>query len=132
MTSEWQEYKQSIVNVLARDEYSLRRRLMDIEKLAYAKKPYEAALEKWHKQLTKSQAVVTHRQQLVPLQIEFPDLPVCEKREEIAQIIANNQVVVLAGETGSGKTTQIPKICLTIGRGTRGLIGHTKSLAIRP
>ncbi len=126
MASEWLEYKQSIVNVMAQDHYRLQRRLSELEKLARAKKPYELALEKWQQQLLASQAKVQYRKQLIPINIEFPNLPVCEKREEIAQIIANNQVVVLAGETGSGKTTQIPKICLTLGRGTHGLIGHTQ------
>ncbi len=126
MASVWLEYKQSIDNVMAQDHYRLQRRLQELEKLARAKKPYEQALEKWQQQLLASQAKVETRKQLIPATISFPDLPVCEKREEIAQIIANNQVVVLAGETGSGKTTQIPKICLTLGRGTRGLIGHTQ------
>jgi len=126
MASEWLEYKQSIVNVMAQDHYRLQRRLSDIEKLARAKKPYEQALEKWQQQLLVSQTKVVNRSKLIPAVIEFPDLPVCEKRDDIAQLIANNQVVVLAGETGSGKTTQIPKICLSIGRGTRGLIGHTQ------
>jgi ATP-dependent helicase HrpA len=57
----------------------------------------------------------------------FPDdLPVVQKREEIAKAIAENQVVILCGETGSGKTTQLPKICLEMGRGIDGLIGHTQ------
>ena len=59
--------------------------------------------------------------------ISFPEeLPVSGKREEIAQAILNNQVIILCGETGSGKTTQLPKICLSLGRGTAGLIGHTQ------
>ncbi len=59
--------------------------------------------------------------------IEFPDdLPVAGKREELARAIAGNQVVIVCGETGSGKTTQLPKICLTLGRGILGCIGHTQ------
>ena len=54
------------------------------------------------------------------------DLPVVLKREEIAAAIAGNQVVILCGETGSGKTTQLPKICLEMGRGIDGMIGHTQ------
>ncbi len=54
------------------------------------------------------------------------ELPVVARREEIAKAIAENQVVVLCGETGSGKTTQLPKICLELGRGVAGLIGHTQ------
>ena len=55
-----------------------------------------------------------------------PELPVSQRREEIAKTIRDHQVVVVAGETGSGKTTQLPKICLELGRGVRGMIGHTQ------
>jgi len=59
--------------------------------------------------------------------ITYPaDLPVVERREDIAEAIADHQVVVLCGETGSGKTTQLPKICLQLGRGVAGTIGHTQ------
>src|SRR5574340_809507 len=59
--------------------------------------------------------------------IEFPtDLPVAGKREDLARALAGNQVVIVCGETGSGKTTQLPKICLTLGRGILGCIGHTQ------
>lgn len=60
-------------------------------------------------------------------EIDYPEsLPVSARREDIAEAIRDNQVVIIAGETGSGKTTQIPKICLDLGRGRRGLIGHTQ------
>ncbi len=59
--------------------------------------------------------------------IEFPaDLPVVARREDLARAISDNQVVIVCGETGSGKTTQLPKICLTLGRGVLGCIGHTQ------
>ncbi|MDO8349695.1 MAG: ATP-dependent RNA helicase HrpA, partial [Gallionella sp.] len=59
--------------------------------------------------------------------IEFPaDLPVVSRREDLARAISGNQVVIVCGETGSGKTTQLPKICLTLGRGVLGAIGHTQ------
>ena len=67
-----------------------------------------------------------------PLQITYPpELPVTQRREDIAAAIRDHQVVIVAGETGSGKTTQLPKICLELGRGVRGkngggLIGHTQ------
>ena len=62
-----------------------------------------------------------------PLVPSFPpELPVCLARREIAEAIAENQVVVVCGDTGSGKTTQLPKICLELGRGVAGLIGHTQ------
>ncbi|HEU4852807.1 MAG TPA: ATP-dependent RNA helicase HrpA, partial [Telluria sp.] len=59
--------------------------------------------------------------------IEFPEeLPVSGRRDEIARAIRDNQVVIVSGETGSGKTTQLPKICLELGRGEKGMIGHTQ------
>ncbi len=61
------------------------------------------------------------------MRLEFPDaLPVSGRRDEIAAAIAAHPVVIVGGETGSGKTTQLPKICIAAGRGTRGLIGHTQ------
>lgn len=59
--------------------------------------------------------------------ITYPEaLPVTARKDDIAEAIRDNQVVIIAGETGSGKTTQIPKICLELGRGRRGFIGHTQ------
>ena len=58
--------------------------------------------------------------------ISFPDLPVSARRDEIARAIRDHQVVIVSGETGSGKTTQLPKICMQLGRGVAGMIGHTQ------
>jgi ATP-dependent helicase HrpA len=121
-----ENFKLSITDAMLKDQHLLRRRLNEIEKLARSQKPYEQALEKWQYQLLRSQESARYRQELIPRSIEFPNLPICEKRDDIAAAIAANQVVVLAGETGSGKTTQIPKICLTLNRGVKGLIGHTQ------
>src|SRR6478752_3797941 len=64
---------------------------------------------------------------MTELQITYPpELPVTQRRDDIAAAIRDHQVVIIAGETGSGKTTQLPKICLELGRGTAGLIGHTQ------
>ncbi|MCW2561202.1 MAG: ATP-dependent helicase HrpA, partial [Mycobacterium sp.] len=76
-------------------------------------------------QFVAAEALVATRIAAVPT-ITYPDLPVSERRDEIAKAIMDNQVVVVAGETGSGKTTQLPKICLEVGRGIRGTIGHTQ------
>lgn len=71
-----------------------------------------------------SRAELRRRQLPVP---SFPsDLPVVARKDEIARAIAEHQVVVVCGATGSGKTTQLPKICLELGRGVRGMIGHTQ------
>lgn len=75
------------------------------------------------------QAVLHYQTRLktLPEQIVFPEnLPVVEKRQDIFNAIRDNQVVIIAGETGSGKTTQIPKICLELGLGVKGFIGHTQ------
>ncbi|WP_280832125.1 ATP-dependent RNA helicase HrpA [Mycolicibacterium frederiksbergense] len=76
-------------------------------------------------QFAAAEALVLTRQAAVPT-ITYPDLPVSEHRDELAKAISENQVVVVAGATGSGKTTQLPKICLDLGRGIRGTIGHTQ------
>ncbi|MGU3654000.1 ATP-dependent RNA helicase HrpA [Mycolicibacterium sp. A43C] len=76
-------------------------------------------------QFAAAEALVHTRASAVP-QISYPDLPVSDSRDELAKAISENQVVVVAGATGSGKTTQLPKICLELGRGIRGTIGHTQ------
>ena len=68
---------------------------------------------------------LAERAAAIPI-IEFPDLPVSARREEIARAIRDHQVVIVSGETGSGKTTQLPKICMQLGRGVAGMIGHTQ------
>ncbi|RMI42352.1 ATP-dependent RNA helicase HrpA [Streptomyces triticirhizae] len=69
---------------------------------------------------------VERRRAAVPAIVYPEQLPVSQKKDEILAAIRDHQVVIVAGETGSGKTTQIPKICLELGRGVRGLIGHTQ------
>ena len=76
-------------------------------------------------QITRGEQLLAARTAAVPT-ITYPDLPVSARRDDIAAAIRDNQVVVVAGETGSGKTTQLPKICLELGRGIRATIGHTQ------
>ena len=107
------------------DAAKIRRRLYRVNKEAESEKKSQTLA-----QLTEAaqQAYQKAQQRLQsrPI-ISYPDeLPVSQKRDDIASAIANNQVVIVAGETGSGKTTQLPKICLELGLGTRGLIGHTQ------
>ncbi|MDD2932593.1 MAG: ATP-dependent RNA helicase HrpA [Methylotenera sp.] len=76
--------------------------------------------------ISKSQAKYQSRLTNLP-KPEYPlELPVSSKKDEISAAISKNQVVIVCGETGSGKTTQLPKICLELGRGVSGLIGHTQ------
>jgi ATP-dependent helicase HrpA len=69
---------------------------------------------------------VAARRRAVPAISYPPELPVSQLKDEIAEVIRDHQVVIIAGETGSGKTTQLPKICLELGRGVTGQIGHTQ------
>ncbi|MFH5229808.1 ATP-dependent RNA helicase HrpA [Antrihabitans spumae] len=101
-----------------RDEYRFRRRL------ERARTP--GALDALAREIDAAELRILDRRAAVPT-ITYPEaLPVTARREDIAAAIAKHQVVVVAGETGSGKTTQIPKICLELGRGIRGTIGHTQ------
>src|SRR5690554_6445065 len=89
-------------------------------------KPGQKDLEKMAKWLEWGLAKVQQRQALHK-PASFPEgLPVSDRVDDIREAIENHQVVIVAGETGSGKTTQIPKICMNMGRGIRGLIGHTQ------
>ena len=76
--------------------------------------------------MSKSMALAERRKALLPTPT-FPEaLPVSQRLETLQTAIADNQVIIVAGETGSGKTTQLPKICLSLGRGVFGTIGHTQ------
>ncbi|MBY6095500.1 ATP-dependent RNA helicase HrpA [Ferrimonas balearica] len=106
------------------DAAAIRRRLSGMKKIKDKTKQAKLT-EQLQTLMADSQARVALRAQNAP-KVRYPDLPVSDKRDEIAEAIANHQVVIVAGETGSGKTTQLPKICLELGRGQRGLIGHTQ------
>jgi len=83
-------------------------------------------LDRVSEQIGRSQALRHQRRGRIPSLTYPDDLPVAERRAEIAAAIRDHQVVVLCGATGSGKTTQLPKICLELGRGVAGMIGHTQ------
>ena len=64
---------------------------------------------------------------LTSTRLAYPDsLPITDRRDELVAAIREHQVVIVAGETGSGKSTQLPKLCLEAGRGVDGMIGHTQ------
>ncbi|GMG87293.1 ATP-dependent RNA helicase HrpA [Biformimicrobium ophioploci] len=111
---------------LLRDRHRLRRALRDIRERRKAGKPYDRLLVRTAAEIEASVAVVQARRDKLPTPQWPEQLPVVARREEIAEQIAKHQVVVIAGETGSGKTTQLPKICLELGRGIFGRIGHTQ------
>ncbi|TWV53451.1 ATP-dependent RNA helicase HrpA [Streptomyces misionensis] len=108
-----------------RDAHRLGRRLEGARKI---RKPEAraAVLAEIEGEIDKAAGRMAERRVRVPA-VSYPEqLPVSQKKDEIAAAIRDHQVVIVAGETGSGKTTQIPKICLELGRGVRGMIGHTQ------
>ncbi|WP_047533430.1 ATP-dependent RNA helicase HrpA, partial [Shewanella sp. ZOR0012] len=107
------------------DASRIRRRLFKLHKEADSDKKTQE-LAKLAEQAQAAFGKVEQRLKARP-KINYPDnLPVSGMREDIAKAISENQVVIIAGETGSGKTTQLPKICLELGLGSRGFIGHTQ------
>lgn len=117
------DVKKALEHCLIRDRHPLREALKRIEKL-----PQEQQVEKLAGLLERvkaSQSIVGMRE-ITPA-LNYPEnLPVSERRAEILTLIRENQVVVIAGETGSGKTTQLPKLCMEAGLGIYGRIGHTQ------
>ncbi|WP_232023362.1 ATP-dependent RNA helicase HrpA [Thiomicrorhabdus aquaedulcis] len=115
---------QQLAMCLCKDRFRLTQAL---NKLSFATlKPTDQAWLDWQARVQASQAAAQLNQQAIP-SITYDDaLPVAAKRDELMALIRQHQVVVIAGETGSGKTTQIPKICLEAGRGVFGRIGCTQ------
>jgi ATP-dependent helicase HrpA len=115
-----------LAHCLGRDRRALGDRLRRAEQMAAGGRPAERLLASVAADVERSIEARKRRFHTRP-RVTFPDdLPVVQKRDEIAAAIAANQVVILCGETGSGKTTQLPKICLELGRGVDGMIGHTQ------
>lgn len=108
-------------HVMIAERHRLRRQLHELQK-----HPDEAKLAQWLARFQASSDKVSARRSSIPTMRYDDALPIAAKRDEIKAALENSQVVVIAGETGSGKTTQLPKICLEIGRGVHGLIGHTQ------
>ncbi len=111
---------------MVRDRYRLHSRLRGIEAAIRAGKPADESLSRLEHDIRRSRERFEQRLGRLPKPTFPPELPVSERRQQIAELISGNQVVVICGETGSGKTTQLPKICLQLGRGVGGLIGHTQ------
>jgi ATP-dependent helicase HrpA len=112
-------------DLMLRDQHRLRRRMDGARNI---RKPdaRQAVTDQIAADIETAERRIAQRREGVPA-ISYPDaLPVSQKKDEILAAIRDHQVVIVAGETGSGKTTQLPKICLELGRGIKGLIGHTQ------
>lgn len=117
------QLQNQLSEVLCKDQHRFSQALKRLRKNDHSS---TQSLEKLVEQIEASKLQVQQRHAHVP-KLEYPtELPVVSAKDEIAQAIANHQVVIVAGETGSGKTTQLPKICLELGLGQRGFIGHTQ------
>ena len=120
------QLRENICLCMIKDRFKLRKRLDKLDSLSKQGKLSDQELLKLITSIEVSIREVIERKQFFP-ELNFNEaLPISGRKDEIASLIEKNQVVILAGETGSGKTTQIPKICLEIGRGVYGLIGHTQ------
>ncbi|MEV6397080.1 ATP-dependent RNA helicase HrpA [Streptomyces sp. NPDC051907] len=125
MSTSFADLQTLLAGASLRDAHRLGRRLEGARRI---RKPEarQAVLDEIAAEAEKSAARIEQRAGRVP-EVAYPEeLPVSQKRDVILEAIRDHQVVIVAGETGSGKTTQIPKICLELGRGVRGMIGHTQ------
>jgi ATP-dependent helicase HrpA len=108
------------------DQRRFRQRLQGLVRARTNGRENPQALVKLASDIERSALRRTRRAAVRPRPTFPPELPISERREEIARALSTSQVVVVCGETGSGKSTQLPKICLELGRGVAGLIGHTQ------
>ncbi|MGO2416140.1 MAG: DEAD/DEAH box helicase, partial [Cobetia crustatorum] len=117
---------------LIRDQRELGKRLAGLRRRLKESKPVDRAINDVETRLEASIAQRAARETALsrwqtPAALNYPPtLPVVERREDILAALREHQIVVVAGETGSGKTTQLPKLCLEMGLGRNGLIGHTQ------
>ncbi|MDH5327542.1 MAG: ATP-dependent RNA helicase HrpA [Gammaproteobacteria bacterium] len=115
-------WQQTLPQCMLRDRYPLARRIQRFD----CSKIRPELLQRLERDINASQQMLQQRRTGLPKPNYAEELPINAKRELIKSAIERNQVVIVAGETGSGKTTQIPKYCLELGRGTAALIGHTQ------
>ncbi|MGW1411844.1 ATP-dependent RNA helicase HrpA [Streptomyces sp. NPDC002403] len=125
MSTSFADLQNRLGQISLRDAHRLGRRLEGARRI---RKPEarQSVLDEIAAEAGKAAERLSLRAARVPA-VSYPEqLPVSQKKDEILEAIRDHQVVIVAGETGSGKTTQIPKICMELGRGVRGMIGHTQ------
>lgn len=120
MTPTLKQLNEQISQCMLSDRFRFRKKSQQLNK-----QPAEK-ITSLAQQITRSVQLAQVREKSKPVP-SFPlELPINTRQEEISKAIEENQLIILCGETGSGKTTQLPKLCLTLGRGTYGMIGHTQ------
>ncbi len=127
LPAQLQPLLKDIKHCMGKDQHRLRRRLYQLaDRTPGKRQDKQSAIQKLAEDITASKALLAQRQASKP-QLSYPEaLPVSQKREELIEAIKKHQIILVCGETGSGKTTQLPKLCLEAGRGRSGTIGHTQ------
>ena len=125
MTQQLKGLRNRLDECYRRDQFRLRRAIERLESDLKSGKDIQSESAAVGARIVDSINRVKARSCRVP-KITYPDLPVSDRRQEILEAILAHQVIIVCGETGSGKTTQLPKICLEAGRGIKGFIGHTQ------
>ena len=120
------QLKASIRHIMLKDQFTARRKLQAIQSRLSSYKPIDQLLVNLENLIDVSAKQYQARIQNKPVTTYPEELPVSQKRDKIIKAIKENQVIVICGETGSGKTTQLPKMCLDAGLGIQGMIGHTQ------
>src|SRR4051794_10715778 len=123
---DWRALRACVERGMLRERAALRNRIKRLEELSRRGTDVSADLQKLLADAKQSEAQARDRQAKFPRGTYPEELPISAKREDIANAVKSHQVVIVCGETGSGKTTQLPKICLELGRGVQGMIGHTQ------
>ena len=100
--------------------------VMRVDRFRLKRAQKRLSQDRFREQVGKSAALLAARRSISP-RLEYPsELPISAHRDELVELIRSNQVIVVCGETGSGKSTQLPKFCLEVGLGREGMIGHTQ------
>jgi len=120
------QLEKEIGRAMRADRYRFQRELRALGEPEKDAKTPDGRLMRLAEAVRRSVALREARRHAVPPIRYDDDLPVSAKRDEIGSVIRDHQVVIICGETGSGKSTQLPKICLELGRGIEGSIGHTQ------
>jgi ATP-dependent helicase HrpA len=124
------QLNQALATCMLADRHPLRRKICELQDLQKSAQSNAAKIDKMLadivSRIAKSHEKFQGRLKALPKPEYELDLPVTARKDEIKAAIEKHQVVIVCGETGSGKTTQLPKICLELGRGVSGLIGHTQ------
>lgn len=125
MASEFTALSQKLNQLTLHDKLRFQRRIQGAKKIKNAQ-VLSTVIGEIDTEIMAAMQFIEKRRSVLPI-INYPEnLPVSQKKQEIMTAIRDNQVVIVAGETGSGKTTQLPKMCLELGRGVHGVIGHTQ------